>query len=106
MRVSLGLLAVAVCAFWGATCFGQMPFYTDDPGITEQHVLHFEFYNEYDGLQSSQYPNLNQNTANFKLNYGLPYGLEFDVDIPYINISRTKGAGTSAGLGDTNLGLK
>lgn len=105
MHWSLRLLLL-VFALRGAACLGQMPFYTDDPGVTAPSVLHFEFYNEYDGLQSSQYPNLNQNTANFKLNYGLPHNLEFDVDFPYISISRTRGSSGSAGLGDTDLGLK
>jgi O-methyltransferase domain len=31
---------------------------------------------------SSQYPNLRQNSASFKLNYGLPYHLQLDVDAP------------------------
>ena len=106
MHVNLRLLVLAACALWATNCSGQLPFYTDDPGVTEPYVLHFEFYNEYDGLQSSQYPNLDQNTANFKFNYGLPHNLEFDVDVPYLNISRTRGSLSSAGLGDTNLGLK
>ena len=50
----------------------QLPFYTDDPAVTERGKLHFEFFDEYDALQSSQFPDLRQNTANFKLNYGLP----------------------------------
>ena len=50
----------------------QLPFYTDDPAVTETGKLHFEFFDEYDALQSSQFPDLRQNTANFKLNYGLP----------------------------------
>ncbi|HEY4354450.1 MAG TPA: transporter [Acidobacteriaceae bacterium] len=101
------LLLIAVCAFWTATlCSAQMPFYTDDPGVTENRVLHFEFYNEFDGLQSSQYPALNQNTANFKVNYGLPHNLELDLDAPYIDIHRSQGSTASAGMGDTDLGLK
>ena len=52
----------------------QLPFYTDDPAVTEAGVLHFEFFNEFDGLQSSQFPDLRQNTANFKINYGLKHG--------------------------------
>jgi len=103
---NIRLLAAATAVFCTGLCRGQMPFYTDDAGVTDRQVLHFEFYNEYDGLQSSQYPNLNQNTANFKFNYGLPYNLEFDVDVPYISISRTQGTQSSAGPGDTNLGLK
>lgn len=84
----------------------QLPFYTDNPDVTEPHVLHFEFFNEFDGLQSAQFPNLNQNTANFRLNYGLPHGLELDIDAPYISIYRDGGAQASRGLGDTDMGIK
>ncbi len=83
----------------------QLPFYTDDTGVTDQGKWHFEFFNEYDALQL-QYPNVRQNTANFKLNYGLPHKFELDVDIPYLNIQRTAGNEASSGWGDTNLGTK
>ena len=83
----------------------QLPFYTDDPAVTERGKWHFEFFNEFDLLQL-QYPNLKQNTANYKLNYGLPYNLELDVDSPYLAIYRALGATGSAGIGDTNLGIK
>jgi len=84
----------------------QLPFYTDDPGVTEQGKWHFEFFNELDALQHPQFPNLRQNTANYKLNYGLPYNLELDIDAPYLSIFRAAGVGTSNGMGDTNLGVK
>ena len=84
----------------------QLPFYTDDPAVTATGTLHFEFFNEFDGLHSSQYPNLRQNTANFKLNCGLPYKLELDLDAPYLSISRDVGFQGASGVGDTNLGLK
>jgi hypothetical protein len=83
----------------------QLPFYTDDPAVTERGEWHFEFFNEYDALQL-QYPNLKQNTANFKLNYGLPHNLEVDVDSPYLSIHRAPGDQPSTGLGDTNMGIK
>lgn len=83
----------------------QLPFYTDDTGTTDRGKWHFEFFNEYDALQL-QYPNVRQNTANFKLNYGLPHNLELDVDAPYLTIQRTAGNPASSGLGDTNLGIK
>ncbi|HWC97618.1 MAG TPA: hypothetical protein VG456_12725 [Candidatus Sulfopaludibacter sp.] len=83
----------------------QLPFYTDDPAVTERGKLHFEFFNEFDILQL-QYPNLRQNTSNYKLNYGLPYNLEFDVDVPYLSIFRAAGVPSSTGNGDTNLGVK
>jgi outer membrane putative beta-barrel porin/alpha-amylase len=98
------LLVIGICGVQPA--LAQLPFYTDDPAVTETGVLHFEFFNEYDGLQSSQYPNLRQNTANFKLNYGLPYRLELDIDAPYLSISRAVGVQSAAGPGDTDLGLK
>lgn len=84
----------------------QMPFYTDNPDVTDRGTLHFEFFNEFDGLQSSQYPNLRQNTANGKLNYGLPHGLELDVDAPYLSIYRAPGSPASSGIGDTDMGVK
>ena len=84
----------------------QLPFYTDDPSVTEQGKWHFEFFNEFDALQRPQYPNVRQNTANYKLNYGLPYNLELDVDAPYLAIFRALGTQGSTGLGDTNLGVK
>ena len=66
---------------------------------------HFEFFNEFDALQL-QYPNLRQNTANYKINYGLPHNLELDVDTPYLAIFRAVGTPGSTGGGDTNAGLK
>src|SRR5215470_15739754 len=88
-----------------APLHAQLPFYTDDPAVTERGNVHFEFFNEYDVLQE-QYPNLRQNTANYKFNYGLPCRLEVDVDFPYLAIYRAAAAGTPAGFGDTNLGIK
>src|SRR5689334_7391809 len=103
VRILLLLLA-GVCS--AKPLLAQLPFYTDDPAVTEPGKLHFEFFNEFDALQSSQHPNLRQNTANFKVNYGLPYRLELDVDAPYLSIFRAAGAQNSAGPGDTNLGVK
>jgi len=84
----------------------QLPFYTDDPAVTDPKILHFEFFNEFDGLQSSEFPDLRQNTANFKLNYGLKHNLELDLDFPYLGIYRAPGATSSNGFGDTDLGIK
>ena len=84
---------------------GQLPFYTDDPAVTERGKWHFEFFNEFDALQH-QYPSVRQNTANYKLNYGLPHNLELDVDAPYLAIFRVVGSPTSTGTGDTNMGIK
>lgn len=84
----------------------QLPFYTDNPQVTDQGTLHIEFFNEFDQLQSSQYPDLHQNWANFKVNYGLPHRLELDMDFPYLAIYRASGQPVSSGLGDFDLGIK
>ncbi len=98
------ILLVAACVSWPA--LGQLPFYTDDPAVTETGKWHFEFFNEFDALQRPQYPNLQQNTVNYKLNYGLPHNLELDVDAPYLAIYRVVQTPGSSGAGDTNLGIK
>jgi hypothetical protein len=104
--------------FWSAatlvlfTVFGsgplhaQMPFYTDDSAVTEPGTLHFEIFDEFDGLQSSQFPDLRQNTDNVKVNFSPWKGLELDVDAPYLSIGRAPGAPSSHGIGDTNMGAK
>src|SRR5215475_4956306 len=98
------LMAGAVCAVTSVQA--QLPFYTDDTEVTARGTLHFEFFNEFDGLQSSEFPDLRQNTANFKWNFGLPHNLEVDLDVPYLSIYRAAGTPGAAGLGDTNLGMK
>ena len=84
----------------------QLPFYTDNPQVADLGTLHFEFSNEFDRLQSSQYPDLRQNTANFRVNYGLPHRLELDFDVPYLAIDRAPGKHSSDGIGDTDMGVK
>ena len=94
-------------ALWSAgSARAQMPFYTDNADVTDRGTLHFEFFNETDGLQSAQYPDLRQNTFNAKANYGLPWGLELDVDAPYLSIERSAGEPSSNGPGDTDMGIK
>jgi hypothetical protein len=83
-----------------------MPFYTDNADVTDEGTLHFEIFNEIDGLQSAQFPDLRQNTANFKVNYGLPRNLELDFDIPYLSIYRAPGTQSASGNGDADMGIK
>ena len=33
----------------------QLPFYTDNLQVTDPGTFHFEFFNEFDALQSSEY---------------------------------------------------
>src|SRR5215467_6058539 len=107
MRISAQILLVVVFGLCSAErSLAQLPFFTDDPVVTATGTLHFEFFNEFDGLQSSEFPNLRQNTANFKVNYGLPHNLELDLGAPYLSILRATVTQGAAGIGDTNLGLK
>lgn len=103
-RTSLALLLLLLLL--ASPAGAQMPYYTDDTEVTEPGTLHIEVFDEIDALQSAQYPDLRQNTLNLKINTGLPFGLEMDVDLPYLAIYRAPGSGTSRGIGDTNFGLK
>lgn len=106
-RARVDAVLASLAALLGAgSAPAQMPFYTDDPGVAAAGALHIEVSDELDALQSMQYPDLRQNTATLRVNAGLPYGLEFDVDVPYITIARSPESHTSRGIGDTNLGLK
>ncbi len=87
-RVLVGALCAACST---GLLSAQMPFYTDNTDVTDEGTLHFELFNELDALQSAQYPDQRQNTLNYKLNYGLPHGLELDIDSPYLSIMRTDG---------------
>lgn len=106
MSISKRIFLLSVLAFAPSPLLAQMPFYTDNADVTDRGTLHFEFFNEYDGLQSAQYPNLRQNTFNSKVNYGLPYALELDFDIPYLSINRASGSESSHGGGDADMGIK
>jgi hypothetical protein len=99
------LLAALSVVGLAPSLLAQLPFYTDDTSVTEKGKFHFEAFNEYDALQL-QYPNLRQNTVNLKVNYGLPHGLELDVDAPYISIYRSAGNAAANGVGDADTGLK
>ncbi|HUN89798.1 MAG TPA: hypothetical protein VMU28_13450 [Terriglobales bacterium] len=104
--MTLWLLAGVFVSIATKPSAAQLPFYTDDPAVTDPGILHFEFFNEFDGLQSSEFPDLRQNTSNFKINYGLKHNLELDLDFPYLNIYRAPGVPSSTGFGDTDLGIK
>jgi hypothetical protein len=102
----LAAAILLICCSLADPARAQMPFYTDDPSITPIKTIHIEVFDEYDGLQSSQFPDKRQNTANFKINFSPFSHLELDLDAPYLNIQRAPGADNSGGVGDTNLGAK
>jgi hypothetical protein len=106
MLAAARLVPFLLCTLgFARTLLAQLPFYTDDPAVTDRGKFHFEFFDEYDALQL-QYPNVRQNTSNYKLNYGLPGNLELDVDVPYLAILRAAATPDAIGGGDTNLGIK
>lgn len=100
--------ALILIFIFAARLCAQQPFLTDDADTTPAGKFHFEFYNEHDILQRSLYPARRQNTANFKLNYGLTKRLELDFDAPLLQIynARTSPLGNPFGFGDTNFGVK
>jgi len=106
MQFPLLLLLLAFFAFVTAPLSAQMPFYTDNADVTDHGTLHIEMYNELDDLQTALNPDLRQNTANLKVNYGLPHRLELDFDVPYLAIYRVPGSRNSSGNGDADMGIK
>ena len=92
--------------FWMGILHAQMPFNTDDPSITPGKTLHIELFDEVDGLQSAQYPDLRQNTLNVRLNLTPLKDIEVDLDVPYLTIFRAPEVQSSRGNGDTDLGAK
>src|SRR5262249_35537828 len=99
-------LALAFLVFGASAARAQLPFYTDDPNVTSRGTLHFEFFNEYDSLHASEFPDLRQNTANFKTNFGLSHRLELDFDAPHLSIYRAPLTPSASGMGDADLGIK
>lgn len=114
LRNRLGAYLLAICCFGAAfiaapSCVAQQPFVTDDAAVTEKGKLHFESSNEYDNLQKTLFPAEHQNTAIFKLSYGLVRNVELSVDGPLITLVNNPSASNSRfviGNGDTNFTVK
>jgi hypothetical protein len=102
------LLFIAAILTMASSALAQQPFPTDDADVTATGKFHFESFNEYDWLQTEQFPHLRQNTFNMKVNYGLAHGLELDLDAPVISIVNDAAVTPRVpfGLGDTNFGIK
>jgi hypothetical protein len=107
MAVKLTIF-VAILAIVPSLARAQQPFYTDDADVTPKGGIHVESFDEFDWLQRSQQPHLQQNTLNMRVNYGLGHGLELDLDAPLIAI--VNDASTTPrrpfGIGDTDFGVK
>ena len=109
LRTVLGLvMTLAFVFFVFANVNAQQPFVTDDADVTPKGHVHFEFSNEFDWLQSSSFPNLKQNTADFELDYGLLDGVEVGIAAPLLTIFNAAGTipKTASGIGDTNISIK
>jgi hypothetical protein len=92
----------------GAAVRAQQPFITDNTDTTPKHHFHFEFSNEFDVLQTSAFPNLKQNTADFELDYGLFDDLEVGIEVPFLTLLNAQDTVPLRphGIGDTNLSVK
>lgn len=106
--VSASILLTLCCAC-SRQVAAQAPFFTDDTGVAETARWHLEVNNEYDWLQQSAAPNLRQNTANFKVSYGLIKNLEVGFDNQLITIFNSATPflpDTAFGYGDLDLSVK
>lgn len=100
---------VAAVLFLLGTATGlraQQPFLTDDPGVTPGGKFHFESYEQYAVLSKNARPGLAQSTTNLVLQYGLPAGVEVNVDIPLLLIVNDRTSQNAFGLGDLDLAAK
>jgi hypothetical protein len=97
------LVAASTCAV------AQQPFNTDDAEVTPKSKWHFEFANEFDQLRASNFPNLRQNTANFKVAYGIHENVEVGLDDQYLglfNAANPTLPTTALGFGDMDFSVK
>ena len=101
------ILLLATLLLAGAHLCAQAPFVTDDIDVADLHKWHFEFNNEYDVLQPDSFPNLRQNTANFKVSFGAFKNVEVGFDNQLLRIANDTAVLPSAfGYGDLDLSVK
>lgn len=103
---SVFLLTLFCCCLSVGTA--QQPFVTDDSDTTPKRKFHFEFSNEFDWLQSSAFPAVRQNTADFEIAYGLLEDVEISLAAPLLTIFSARGTapGRFSGLGDMSASVK
>lgn len=99
---------LALLCFGNSAVYAQQPFVTDDAEVTAKRKSHFEFANEFDLLHRSSFPNLRQNTSDFKLNYGFFKDVEIGIESPLIAIFNAPAAKprNAFGIGDASLTFK
>src|SRR5262245_31185264 len=102
------LTTLSMCLLVPDLARAQQPFSTDDADVTPKGVVHVEIFNEYDWLPRSQFPHLQQNTLNMRVNVGVGRGLELDIDSPLIAIVNAADVTPTrpVGIGDTDFGVK
>jgi hypothetical protein len=106
---TLLLAAFALLSLLPARVHAQAPFVTDDTGVADFHKWHIEMNNEFDFLKGSDYPNLRQNTANFKVSFGVLKNVELGFDNQLLNISTERNPiypDAAFGYGDLDLSVK
>jgi hypothetical protein len=109
LKILFKLLCVVGVAFCPALLRAQAPYVTDDIEVADYHKWHLEVTNEYDILKSSDYPNLRQNTANFKISFGAFKNVELGFDNQLLNISTAPNPiypDAVFGYGDLDLSVK
>lgn len=109
LKILFPLLALTMAVALCPAARAQAPFVTDDTGVADFHKLHFEFNNEYDVLKHSDLPNLRQNTANFKVSYGVLKDVELGFDNQFLSISTASNPvypDAVFGYGDLDLSVK
>src|SRR5688572_21963448 len=102
------LLAALFCFCHFPVVTAQQPFTTDDANTTPKSKFHFEFSNEFDWLQRSAYPAVQQNTTHFELSYGLLEDVDISVAAPWLTIFTARGTTprTLTGIGDMSAAVK
>ena len=103
------LSKILLLAIFASPLLAQAPFVTDDVEVAEHKHWHFEFNNEHDWLQPDAAPNLRQNTANFKVSYGLFHSIEVGFDnqlLSVYNAPNPQFPRTAFGYGDLDTSVK
>jgi Putative MetA-pathway of phenol degradation len=96
--------ALTLCA---GILHAQAPFVTDDIDVADLHKWHVEINNEYDVLQTESFPNLRQNTSNFKISFGGFKNVEVGLDNQLLAIrNQPKVLPSAFGYGDLDLSVK